>query len=416
MIHSKALKVLFVWSFVLSLTVSGAAQANEPASPQGAGEYVKILSERVAAIGALENESLPETDGSVLRDLIRVGFDLDVTSQFVLGKYWGRAKAEQRAEFRDLFANYLVNTYASHFKRFRIGTLTVIASNRIAGGDILVQTDIDRAADTANVVWRVRARDGEYRIIDVLVDGISLAMTHRSEFASIIQRGDLEKLLRIMRGEDGERSWRSRSLSLLALSASRAEWSMLAAALMFRSASPASIDADKALSDFERGYYRLSLRAWTVLANRGDAEGQYFLGQLYAQGRGAPQDFAKAALWFGESASQGYSHSQFALGYLSETGRGVSKDQSSALKWYGLAADQSLAMAHNNVGLMYEEGRGVRQDYAQAYMRYSLAISLSNLNPGTAIQNLNSLTEKMTSTQIAQAERLAREWQQKNLR
>ena len=73
-------------------------------------------------------------------------------------------------------------------------------------------------------------------------------------------------------------------------------------------------------------------------------------------------------------------------------------------------------MAHNNVGLMYEEGRGVRQDYAQAYMRYSLAISLSNLNPGPAIQNLNSLTEKMTSTQIAQAERLAREWQQKNLR
>lgn len=416
MIHSKALKVLFVWFFALNLTVSGAAQANEPASPQGAGEYVKMLSERVAAIGVLEKESRPETDGAVLRDLIRVGFDLDVTSQFVLGKYWGRAKAEQRAEFRDLFANYLVNTYASHFKRFRIGTLTVIASNRIAGDDILVQTDIDRAADTANVVWRVRVRDGDYRIIDVLVDGISLAMTHRSEFASIIQRGDLEKLLQIMRGEGVERSWRSRSLSLLALSASRAEWSMLAAALMFKSASPTSIDADKALRDFERGYYRLSLRAWTVLANRGDAEGQYFLGQLYAQGRGAPQDFAKAALWFAESASQGYSHSQFALGYLSETGRGVSKDQSSALKWYGLAADQSLAMAHNNVGLMYEEGRGVRQDYAQAYMRYSLAISLSNLNPGTAIQNLNSLTEKMTSTQIAQAERLAREWQQKNLR
>ncbi len=416
MIHSKALKVLFVWFFALNLTVSGVAQANESASPQGAGEYVKLLSERVAAIGALENESRPETDGALLRDLIRVGFDLDVTSQFVLGKYWGRAKAEQRAEFRDLFANYLVNTYASHFKRFRIGTLTVIASKRIAGGDILVQTDIDRAADTANVVWRVRARDGEYRTIDVLVDGISLAMTHRSEFASIIQRGDLEKLLRIMRGEGVERSWRSRSLSLLALSASRAEWSMLAAALMFKSASPTAIDADKALIDFERGYYRLSLRAWTVLANRGDAEGQYFLGQLYAQGRGAPQDFAKAALWFGESASQGYSHSQFALGYLSETGRGVSKDQSSAFKWYGLAADQSLAMAHNNVGLMYEEGRGVRQDYAQAYMRYSLAISLSNLNPGPAIQNLNSLTEKMTSTQIAQAERLAREWQQKNLR
>ena len=69
-------------------------------------------------------------------------------------------------------------------------------------------------------------------------------------------------------------------------------------------------------------------------------------------------------------------------------------------------------MAHNNIGLIYEEGRGVRQDYAQAYMRYSLAISLSNPNPGTGIQNLNSLIERLTSAQIAQAKRLAREWWQ----
>ena len=73
-------------------------------------------------------------------------------------------------------------------------------------------------------------------------------------------------------------------------------------------------------------------------------------------------------------------------------------------------------MAHNNVGHMYEEGRGVRQDYAQAHMRYSLAISLSNPNPGTAIQNLNSLIKKMTPAQTAQAERLAREWRQEYFR
>ena len=199
MTHSKALKVLFALSFALNLTVSGAAQASEPASPQGAAEYIDMLSGRIAAIGALKNENLTETEGAVLRDLIRVGFDLDVTSQFVLGKFWGRAKAEQRSEFKDLFAKYLVNTYASHFKRYRIGTLTVIASNRIAGGDFLVQTNIDRATDTANVVWRVRAWDSEYRIIDILIDGISLALTHRSEFASVIQRGDLEKLLQILR-------------------------------------------------------------------------------------------------------------------------------------------------------------------------------------------------------------------------
>ena len=199
MTHSKALKVLFALSFALNLTVSSAAQASEPASPQGAGEFVNMLSGRVAAIWALKIENLPETEGAVLRDLIGVGFDLDVTSQFFLGKFWGRAKAEQRAEFKDLFAKYLINTYASQFKRYRIGTLTVIESNRIAGGDFLVQTNIDRATDTANIVWRVRAWDSEYRIIDILIDGISLALTHRREFASVIHRGDLEKLLQILR-------------------------------------------------------------------------------------------------------------------------------------------------------------------------------------------------------------------------
>ncbi len=199
MTHSKALKVLFALSFALNLTVSGAAQASEPASPQGAAEFVETLGEQVAAIWVSENENLPETKRAALRDLIRVGFELDVTSQIVLGNFWGRAKAEQRAEFKDLFAEYLVNTYASHLNRYRIGTLTVDTSNRVAEDDFLVQTSIDRASDTANAVWRVRAWDSEYRIIDILIDGISLALTHRNEFASVIQRDGFEKLLQILR-------------------------------------------------------------------------------------------------------------------------------------------------------------------------------------------------------------------------
>ena len=194
------------------------------------------------------------------------------------------------------------------------------------------------------------------------------------------------------------------------------KWLMLAAALQFNSASPASSYADKAFRNFERGDYRLALKGWTVLANRGDPEGQYFLGHMYAEGLGAPQDYARAAFWFSESASQGYSHGQFALGYLYEHGWGVSKDHSNALKWYKFAADQGLAMAHNNVGHMYEEARGVPQDYAEAHMRYSLAISLSNLNPGRAIRNLNNLIKKMTPAQTAQAKRLAREWRKEHLR
>ncbi len=199
MTHSKAVKVILALSLTLNLTVSGAAQASDAASPQGAADFVEMLGEQVAAIWVSGNENLSETKRAALRALIPVGFELDVTSQFVLGKFWGRARTEQRAEFKGLFAEYLVNTYANHLNRYRIATLTVDTSNRVAENDFLVQTSIDSASDTANVVWRVRAWDGEYRIIDILIDRISLALTHRSEFASVIQRGGLEKLLQILR-------------------------------------------------------------------------------------------------------------------------------------------------------------------------------------------------------------------------
>ncbi len=194
MTHSKALKVLFALSFALNLTISGTTQASEPASPQGAVEFVETLG--LVAISASDFEDRSERIGAI-RSLIRVGFDLDVISRIVLGKFWNRAKAAQRAEFKDLFNEYLVNSFANHLNR--IDALTVVASNRVAGDDFLVRTSINRASDTANAVWRVRAWDGEYRIIDLMIDGISLALTHRSEFTSVIRRDGFEELLQTLR-------------------------------------------------------------------------------------------------------------------------------------------------------------------------------------------------------------------------
>jgi phospholipid transport system substrate-binding protein len=194
MTYSRELKVLFALFFALNLAFSSAAQANEPASPQGAAELVEMLGQ--VAILTSEIEDRSEKKGA-LRNLVRVGFNLDAINQFVLGRYWDRTKAVHRAEFKDLFTEYLVNLIAIHFNR--IGAVTVVANHRVAGGDFLVQTNVVRATDTANIVWRVRARDNEYRIIDILIDGISLAMTHRSEFASVIQRDGFEKLLQTLR-------------------------------------------------------------------------------------------------------------------------------------------------------------------------------------------------------------------------
>ncbi|MCH8038535.1 MAG: ABC transporter substrate-binding protein, partial [Proteobacteria bacterium] len=151
---------------------------------------------------------------AALRDLIRGGFDLDLTSRLVLGKFWGRATPKQRTAFKDLFAQYLLNAYARRLDAYRIETLAVVASKRVGENDFLVQTSIVGDGDTANAVWRVRARGGAYRIIDVLIDGISLALTQRSEFTSVIGREGFDgmltgTILHVVRPRQIVQSWRS---------------------------------------------------------------------------------------------------------------------------------------------------------------------------------------------------------------
>ena len=102
-----------------------------------------------------------------LKNLIRRGFNLELTSQFVLGKHWNRASPAQRVEFQDLFTQYLVHSYAQHLGTYRAETLTIVASHPVGNKDVLVETSIDGDNGATSPVWRVRAVEGQYKIIDV---------------------------------------------------------------------------------------------------------------------------------------------------------------------------------------------------------------------------------------------------------
>ena len=93
-----------------------------------------------------------------------------------------------------------------------------------------------------------------------------------------------------------------------------------------------------------------------------------------------------------------------------EHGGGVPQDYAEALKWYRKAADQGFAKAQNNLGIMYDRGQGVLQDYVQAHMWFNLAAAQGNER---ALENRDIVAKKMTSTQVAEAQKLAREWKPK---
>ena len=124
-----------------------------------------------------------------------------------------------------------------------------------------------------------------------------------------------------------------------------------------------------------------SVRQWRLLAEQGDAAAQVMLGAMYGRGRSVPQDYAEA------------------------------------VKWYRLAAEQGSASGQYGLGLCYLAGNGVPQDYVLAHMWSNLAVSRFPASEAKsrnlAIEVLDTLASLMTPEQIAEAQKMAREWRPK---
>lgn len=112
-------------------------------------------------------------------------------------------------------------------------------------------------------------------------------------------------------------------------------------------------------------------------------------------------------------AAQGNATAQFNLGVLHDFGRGVTQDYGEAVKWYRMAAAQGHPAAQFNLAGMYLDGLGVAQDPVRAYMWFALGAGAGY--PGAA-KNRNSIARQMTPGQIAQAQQLAIDCQQRDFK
>ena len=133
------------------------------------------------------------------------------------------------------------------------------------------------------------------------------------------------------------------------------------------------------MAAYQRGDYATTIRELRPLAEQGVAEAQFLLGVMYDKGQGVPQDYAEAVGWYRKAAEQGYAKAQY------------------------------------NLGVMYGNGEGVPQDEAQAYMWFKLASSTfpPGENRNIAVKSHDTVAKMMTPAQIAEAQKLAREWKPK---
>jgi TPR repeat protein len=171
---------------------------------------------------------------------------------------------------------------------------------------------------------------------------------------------------------------------------------------------------EDATAAYERGDFETAYRLMKPLAEQGDAFAQYNLALFYSKGQGVPQDYAEATKWYRKAAEQGDADAQYNLALYYSKGQGVPQDYAEAAKWYRRAAEQGNTMAQLNLGFMYGTGQGVPQDYVMAHMWYNLAASrfsvLEKEARENAVKNMDIAASMMTPAQIAEAQRLAREW------
>jgi hypothetical protein len=147
---------------------------------------------------------------------------------------------------------------------------------------------------------------------------------------------------------------------------------------------------------------------YSKAAEQGNADAQNSLGAMYNHGEGVPKDVVQAATWFRKAAEQGDARAQSNLGVMYDDGRGVPKDDAQAATWFRKAAEQGNAIAQINLAVHYFFGEGVAEDAIRAYMWANLAAAQGNQH-GTGLRD-NVISKQMTPAQIAEAQRLTREW------
>jgi phospholipid transport system substrate-binding protein len=150
-----------------------------------------------AVITSLGNQALevlgknvdPNRRVARFRQLFTQDFDVPGIARFVLGRYWRLATPAQQQEFVRVFTDYIALAYSERLAEYSGETLRVTGSRPAQDGS-LVSSEILRpnGQPPAHVDWLLTPQSGAYRISDVIVEGVSMAVTQRSEFASVIQR------------------------------------------------------------------------------------------------------------------------------------------------------------------------------------------------------------------------------------
>ena len=175
----------------------GAVAYAEENQNAAAEKFIQSLTD--TGVGFLSDESLSlDQQKKEFKKILTRDFDLNTIGRVALGKHWRKASEAQKKEYLSLFKDMVIDVYSKRFEDYNGQKIEVTRSRPEGKRDVLVSSILKQdGGPDVRLDWRVRKKGSQYKVIDVIVEGVSMSLTQRSDFASVIQRGggEVEALL-----------------------------------------------------------------------------------------------------------------------------------------------------------------------------------------------------------------------------
>lgn len=187
--------------FAVAAALMAAVGLSFPATADSRGQtadpiiFIQKLADQAINVLSTQNGSLKDREDK-FRSLLRDDFAMDKIGRFVAGGFWRKMNEDQRQTYQKLFSEWVLKTYSARLGGYSGEQFKVIKKSAAGKRDVIVHTRIQQNAGNAfNANWRVRKLGERYKIIDIYVEGVSMAVTQRSEFDAILRKHGIEGLI-----------------------------------------------------------------------------------------------------------------------------------------------------------------------------------------------------------------------------
>ncbi|MDE0799591.1 MAG: ABC transporter substrate-binding protein [Rhodospirillaceae bacterium] len=192
---------------ISALLIIGVAQANAAEDTRNTDPTAFINQFSQVSIDDILNANIDTVEKTArFRTLFNDSFDIPAISRFVLGRAWRRASDAEKQDFLAVFEDVIVYTWSRRFRQYMGQTIKVLGTSPDGDTGTLVDSVIVHLeGQTISVQWRLRQRGEGLRIVDIIIEGISMVITYRQDYTSVIrQNGGIQGLLTELRKQAAE--------------------------------------------------------------------------------------------------------------------------------------------------------------------------------------------------------------------